>query len=162
MSLRAGHDFVPSPLDRMSAADVATDAWLLERTGSAWKWPAMQGAQVEVAGGNSRGSALNQPDLHAEAAQALAALRAGGVIDAHGRRADWAALPATCGDASDDAPALPVVLVARRVGRCLRTVQTRMLRLWHVEREGGQLVLPCVPPVKEVYKARRSDAEVTP
>lgn len=90
----------------------------------------------------------------AEAAQTLVALRAGGLIDAAGRRTDAAAPPATCGDRFDDAPALSVAACAAAVRRCLRTIQTRARGVADAEREGGQLVLPGVPPMTEVYAAR--------
>ena len=91
----------------------------------------------------------------AEAAQTLVALRAGGLVDAAGRTAA-AVPPATCGAASDDAPALPVAMAADLAGRSLRTLQTYMQARHGAER-GGQLVLPCVPAAKDVYHARPRD-----
>ena len=165
----------PPLLDPLTAADRAADAWLAAQGESPWDWPRMQGAQPRGGAGDDDDGhldvqtaklALGQPVRDpvreaAEAAQTLAALRAGGLIDAAGRRTDAAAPPASCGDASDDAPALPVAAVAAAYGRCLRTVQAKARRRCDVE-AAGQLVLECVPPAAEVYKARASRRLVTP
>lgn len=59
------------------------------------------------------------------------------------------AAPATVGKET----ALPVVLAARECRRCLRTIQTKMRGVCHVE-QAGQGVLPGVPAAAEVYRAR--------
>ncbi len=153
----------PQLLDHLSQADREADAWLAAR-GVRWRWPRVQGAQpsgkgevddvVRVAA--SRGQVVRDPTAEAiEAREALTALWAAGRIDASWRRLQ--AEPATCGDAADDAPALPVASAAGLAGCSLRTVQIAMRRLNDVERAGGQLVLPCVPTAAEVYKARPRD-----
>ena len=151
----------PDLLDPLTAADRAADAWLRARGEPAWRWPRVQGAQPRGGAEDDERTSkcpdvqINSasPDLRVEAAQTLAALRAGGMIDAAGRRTAAAAPPATCGDSADDAPALPAAAAAAALGCCVRTVQTKARRLHDAERE-GQLVLPCVPPVAEVYAAR--------
>ncbi len=156
----------PDLLDPLSAADREADRWLAAR-GVRWRWPRMQGAQPRGAGvseaedGNVQAAKLTDgsprdPTTEAvEAAQTLVALRAGGLVDAAGRTAA-AVPPATCGAASDDAPALPVAMAADLAGRSLRTLQTYMQARHGAER-GGQLVLPCVPAAKDVYHARPRD-----
>lgn len=145
----------PDLLDPLSAADRMADAWLAER-GVRWRWPRMQGAQLDaaaVAVWTSKRPNVQTPEATHEARETLTALRAGGLIDAGLRRADAAAPPATCGDAHDDAPALPVAAAAELAGCSRRTVQVRMQGVAEIE-AAGQLVLPCVPPVAEVYKVR--------
>lgn len=87
-----------------------------------------------------------------EAAQTLLALQVAGRIDAGWHQLQ--ALPATCGEDTDDAEALPVAAAAERAGRSLRTIQTRMQDRHDVER-AGQLVLPGVPRTRDVYRARQ-------
>ena len=113
--------------------------------------------EIEVAG-TSMASA--PADLLIEAQQTLLAMQAAGLIDDQWHRA--VARPATCGDASDDAEALPVAVAAELAGCSGRTVQVHMQTLHDVERAGGQMVLPCVPAAREVYQARPRDGEVTP
>lgn len=105
--------------------------------------------EVEVAGTSMASAAA---DLQLEAEQVLAALRTGRLVDDQWHRA--VARPATCGDVSDDAEALPVAVAAELLGFGISTVQTHMREMAEVESAGGQLVLPCVPPVAEVYAAR--------
>ena len=156
----------PPLLDPLTAADRAADAWLSAQGEPPWRWPRVQGAQPGQPGEDVKTANLALRDPTAGAAEAdetLAALCAGGLIDTAGRRTDAAAPPASCGDASDDAPALPVAAAAAALRRCLRTVQTKARRRCDVE-AAGQLVLECVPPAAEVYKARASRRldEVTP
>jgi|GEM_PF-7020290 len=99
------------------------------------------------------------PDLQLEARATLAAIRAAGLVDAEWHR--LTARPGTCGDAADDAEALPVTATAELAGCSVRTVQTRMQGVGDAE-HAGQLVLPCVPGAGEVYKARPRGGEVTP
>jgi hypothetical protein len=112
--------------------------------------------EIEVAG-TSMASA--PADLLIEAQQTLLAMQAAGLIDDQWHRA--VARPATCGDASDDAEALPVAVAAELAGCSGRSVQTHMQGAADAE-HAGQLVLPCVPCVHEVYKARPRGGEVTP
>lgn len=141
-----------NPADPADMASVAKNDATRERRRKAAAGRARQiGAgegEVEIAGTSM---AAAPADSLIEAAETLAALRAAGLIDAAGRRT--AAPPATCGDNFDDAPALPVVAAASLLRRCLRTVQTKARRRCDAER-AGQLVLPCVPAVREIYKAR--------
>lgn len=160
----------PPLLDPLTAADRLADAWLAER-GVRWRWPRMQGAQpqqqgatdddaelVRGAAARARGQVVRDPTTEAlEGEQTLLALLAAGQVDAAWHRTQ--APPATCGDASDDAPALPVADAAALAGRSLRTVQTRMRELAEIEC-AGQLVLPGVPPAAGVYAARRGGAGV--
>ena len=99
-------------------------------------------------------------ELLLEAEQTLQVMRAAGLIDAAWHR--LTARPASCGDASDDAEALPAAGAAERLGCSVRSVQTHMQVADDAERGGGQLVLPGVPRVRDVYKARPRDGEVTP
>ncbi|MFP5204427.1 MAG: hypothetical protein ACLGSH_03630 [Acidobacteriota bacterium] len=96
-------------------------------------------------------------DLQLEAEQTLAALQTARLVDAAWHRVT--ARPATCGDSSDDAEALPVADAAERAGCSKRSVQVHMQGVVAAERDGGQLVLPCMPGARAVYKAR---PEVTP
>ncbi len=123
----------PPLLDPLTAADRMADAWLTAH-GVNWRWPRMQGAQGAEPGGEvaARDLAAAPADELLEAEQALTTMRAAGRIDAAWR---VVAPPATCGDSSDDAPALPVATAAELAGRSLRTVQTHMLGV--VEREGA-------------------------
>ena len=128
--------------------------------------PQQQGAAdddaelVRGAAARARGQVVRDPTTEAaEAAQALTAMLAAGQIDAAWHRVT--AAPATCGDAVDDAPALPVAAAAALAGRCLRSIQTTMHELTEREADGGQMVLPGVPRAAEVYAARpRADGNV--
>lgn len=150
----------PPLLDPLTAADRAADQWLAEH-GVRWRWPRVQGAaslddgpdddQARVAArlAAASGQPVRDPTVEAlEAEQALAALRAARLIDAAWHRTQ--APPATCGD---DAPALPVADAAERLGCSRRTVQTHMQARHDIE-DAGQMVLPGLPNVSEVYRAR--------
>lgn len=113
--------------------------------------------EIEIAGTSM---ACAPADLQLEARETIAVMRAAGLVDAEWHRVT--ARPGTCGDSSDDAPALPVAATAELAGCSGRTVQVHMQTLHDVERAGGQMVLPCVPAAREVYQARPRDGEVTP
>lgn len=157
----------PPLLEPLSAADRSADQWLRAHGCAHWRWPRMQGAQPRVHGDEDREDldlarsvpargqvALDQGDLQLEAVQTLQALQAAGRIDAQWRRTVAASI--------DDEPALPVVEAARRARRSVRSIQVRMQTLHDVE-QAGQMELPCLPGVSEVYRARpAAPPEVTP
>lgn len=143
-----------SAADARDVSKVLANAGTRERrratsAGNARRFGAdVDAGEIEVAGTSMASAAA---DLHLEAEQVLAALRAARLVDGQWHRAQ--APSASCGDSSDDAESLPVLETARRARRCVRSIQTRMQRRRDVAR-AGQLELPCVPSTGEVYKAR--------
>lgn len=148
----------PTDVSKVLANMVTRERRRVTAAGNASAIGASDG-EVEIAASDL---AAAPADLQLEAAQTLLALRAARLVDSAWHRVT--ALPATCGDTHDDAQALQVAEAAELVGCSRRTVQTAMRALNEME-DAGQLVLPCVPPVSEVYKARPRDSsgeEVTP
>lgn len=110
--------------------------------------------EIEIA---ARDLAAAPADQLLEARETILALQAARLVDAEWHRVT--ARHATCGDASGDAEALPVVDAAELAGCSARAVQVHMQGVADIERAGGQLTLPCVPRVSEVYAARPRASE---